>query len=101
MIRPTCENACGMFPRKRRATGSYSSESRPTSLRTSSTPSCSPNRENLGVDVVSLGELLSQGKNNLDAWWISLATFTVLVATLVLSAYLITDIKRRIADMWS
>jgi microcin C transport system permease protein len=32
----------------------------------------------------SLGELLSQGKNNLDAWWISLATFTVLVATLVL-----------------
>jgi microcin C transport system permease protein len=32
----------------------------------------------------SLGELLSQGKNNLDAWWISLATFTVLVVTLVL-----------------
>jgi microcin C transport system permease protein len=32
----------------------------------------------------SLGELLAQGKNNLDAWWISLATFTVLVATLVL-----------------
>ena len=32
----------------------------------------------------SLGELLAQGKNNLDAWWISLATFTVLVLTLVL-----------------
>ena len=32
----------------------------------------------------SLGELLAQGKNNLDAWWISLATFTVLVTTLVL-----------------
>ena len=32
----------------------------------------------------SLGELLAQGKNNLDAWWISLATFTVLVFTLVL-----------------
>lgn len=32
----------------------------------------------------SLGELLAQGKNNLDAWWISLATFTVLVVTLVL-----------------
>ena len=23
----------------------------------------------------SLGELLSQGKNNIDAWWISLSTF--------------------------
>jgi len=32
----------------------------------------------------SLGELLAQGKNNLDAWWISLATFAVLVFTLVL-----------------
>ncbi len=32
----------------------------------------------------SLGELLAQGKNNLDAWWISMATFTVLVVTLVL-----------------
>ncbi|MGA2081584.1 MAG: ABC transporter permease [Holophaga sp.] len=32
----------------------------------------------------SLGELLQQGKNNLDAWWISLATFMVLVTTLVL-----------------
>ena len=32
----------------------------------------------------SLGELLSQGKNNIDAWWISLATFGVLVVTLLL-----------------
>jgi len=32
----------------------------------------------------SLGELLSQGKNNIDAWWISLATFAVLVLTLLL-----------------
>jgi microcin C transport system permease protein len=32
----------------------------------------------------SLGELLSQGKNNIDAWWISLFTFAVLVATLLL-----------------
>ncbi len=32
----------------------------------------------------SLGELLSQGKNNIDAWWISLATFGVLVLTLLL-----------------
>jgi microcin C transport system permease protein len=32
----------------------------------------------------SLGELLNQGKQNLDAWWISLATFTVLVVTLLL-----------------
>ena len=32
----------------------------------------------------SLGELLSQGKNNIDAWWISLSTFLVLVLTLLL-----------------
>ncbi len=32
----------------------------------------------------SLGELLSQGKNNIDAWWISLSTFAVLVITLLL-----------------
>jgi len=32
----------------------------------------------------SLGELLSQGKNNIDAWWISLSTFGVLVLTLLL-----------------
>ena len=32
----------------------------------------------------SLGELLAQGKSNLDAWWISLPTFAVLVGTLLL-----------------
>lgn len=32
----------------------------------------------------SLGELLSQGKNNIDAWWITLSTFAVLVITLLL-----------------
>jgi len=32
----------------------------------------------------SLGELLSQGKANIDAWWISLSTFAVLVITLLL-----------------
>ena len=32
----------------------------------------------------SLGELLAQGKNNIDAWWISLSTFAVLVVTLLL-----------------
>ena len=32
----------------------------------------------------SLGELLSQGKSNIDAWWISLSTFAVLVLTLLL-----------------
>jgi microcin C transport system permease protein len=32
----------------------------------------------------SLGELLSQGKNNIDAWWISLSTFAVLVISLLL-----------------
>jgi len=36
----------------------------------------------------SLGELLSQGKNNLDAWWISLSTFIVLVSTLLLLTFM-------------
>jgi len=40
----------------------------------------------LGVppSTPSLGELLAQGKNNLDAWWIALSTFTVLTVTLLL-----------------
>ncbi len=36
----------------------------------------------------SLGELLSQGKNSIDAWWISLATFAVLVGTLLLLTFM-------------
>ena len=32
----------------------------------------------------SLGELLAQGKNNIEAWWLSLTTFLVLVGALVL-----------------
>lgn len=32
----------------------------------------------------SLGELLAQGKNNLDAWWIVVSTFVVLTVTLLL-----------------
>ncbi len=36
----------------------------------------------------SLGELLSQGKNNIDAWWISLSTFVVLVVTLMLLTFM-------------
>ena len=36
----------------------------------------------------SLGELLSQGKNNIDAWWISIFTFAVLVITLLLLTFM-------------
>ncbi len=36
----------------------------------------------------SLGELLAQGKANIDAWWISLTTFGVLVLTLVLLIFI-------------
>jgi microcin C transport system permease protein len=36
----------------------------------------------------SLGELLAQGKGNLDAWWISLSTFVVLVSTLLLLTFM-------------
>ena len=44
----------------------------------------------LGVpsSTPSLGELLAQGKANLDAWWISLSTFAVLVSTLVLLVFI-------------
>ncbi|MGZ5271511.1 MAG: ABC transporter permease subunit, partial [Ramlibacter sp.] len=36
----------------------------------------------------SIGELLSQGKANLDAWWISIATFAALVLTLLLLTFM-------------
>ncbi len=36
----------------------------------------------------SLGELLAQGKNNIDAWWISLSTFAVLVIALMLVTFM-------------
>lgn len=45
----------------------------------------------------SLGELLNQGKSNLDAWWISLSTFAVLV-TLLLLLILIGDALRDALD---
>lgn len=45
----------------------------------------------------SLGELLNQGKENLDAWWISLSTFGVLVVMLLL-LILIGDALRDALD---
>ena len=45
----------------------------------------------------SLGELLSQGKNNIDAWWISLSTFMVLVITLLLLTFM-SDALRDAVD---
>jgi microcin C transport system permease protein len=36
----------------------------------------------------SLGELLAQGKGNIEAWWLSLTTFAVLVGTLVLLIFI-------------
>jgi microcin C transport system permease protein len=36
----------------------------------------------------SLGELLAQGKGNIEAWWLSLSTFAVLVGTLVLLIFI-------------
>ncbi|MGE3922527.1 MAG: ABC transporter permease [Lautropia sp.] len=44
----------------------------------------------LGVppSTPSLGELLAQGKANLDAWWISLPTFGVLVGLLLLLIFI-------------
>ena len=44
----------------------------------------------LGVppSVPSLGELVKQGKANLDAWWIIFPTFAVLVATMLLLTFI-------------
>ena len=36
----------------------------------------------------SLGELLEQAKGNLQAWWISLSTFGVLVLTVLLITFI-------------
>ena len=36
----------------------------------------------------SLGELLSQGKENIEAWWLSLSAFIVLVGTLMLLIFI-------------
>ena len=36
----------------------------------------------------SLGELLQEGKNNLDAWWISISAFSALVITLLLLTFM-------------
>jgi len=36
----------------------------------------------------SLGELLAQGKANIEAWWLSLSTFVVLVGTLLLLTFI-------------
>ena len=36
----------------------------------------------------SLGELLAQGKENIEAWWLSLTTFGVLVGTLLLLIFI-------------
>ena len=43
----------------------------------------------LGVtSLPSLGDLLRQGKENLDAWWISVPTFFLLVTTLLLLTFI-------------
>jgi len=36
----------------------------------------------------SLGEVLAQGKDNIEAWWLSMTTFVVLVGTLVLLIFI-------------
>ena len=45
----------------------------------------------------SLGELLSQGKENISAWWISLTTFVVLVGTLMLLIFIGEGIRESIS----
>jgi microcin C transport system permease protein len=38
----------------------------------------------VGMQTASLGELLAQGKANLDAWWISISTFAVLLGLMLM-----------------
>ncbi|MDD5404956.1 MAG: ABC transporter permease [Sulfuricella sp.] len=54
----------------------------------------------LGVppSTPSLGELLAQGKDNIEAWWLSLTTFGVLVGTLLLLIF-IGEALREAMDM--
>jgi microcin C transport system permease protein len=54
----------------------------------------------LGVppNTPSLGELLAQGKDSIEAWWLSLTTFGVLVGTLVLLIF-IGEALREAMDM--
>lgn len=60
----------------------------------------------LGMGVTapapSLGQLLLQGKENLDAWWIALSAFSVLVLTLLLLTFMGEALRNaldtRIAD---
>ena len=40
------------------------------------------------ANVASLGELLKQGKDNLEAWWIIVPTFLVLVLTMLLLTFI-------------
>jgi len=40
------------------------------------------------ASVASLGELLKQGKDNLDSWWIIVPTFAVLVVTMLLLTFI-------------
>ncbi|KVL36842.1 ABC transporter permease [Burkholderia sp. MSMB1835] len=54
----------------------------------------------LGVQppTPSLGELLQEGKNYLDAWWISISAFSALVVTLLLLTFM-GDALRNALDM--
>lgn len=56
----------------------------------------------LGVpgDQAGLGNLLAQGKDNLDAWWIALPTFIVLTVMLLLLV-MIGDGLRRALDVYA
>lgn len=42
----------------------------------------------VGQQTASLGELLAQGKANLDAWWISMSTFAVLLTLMLLLVFI-------------
>ena len=42
----------------------------------------------VGGQSPSLGRLVLQGKENLDAWWISLSSFGVLVLTILLLTFM-------------
>ncbi|HEX6591221.1 MAG TPA: ABC transporter permease, partial [Moraxellaceae bacterium] len=59
----------------------------------------------LGLGVTSpapsLGQLLLQGKENLDAWWISLFSFGVLVITLLLLTFMGEALRNALDTRWA
>lgn len=52
----------------------------------------------VGDSYPSLGEMLAQAQNNLDAWWISLSVFVVLISVLLSFVFIGEGVRSAIKD---